>query len=101
MFLKKLFEKNKNEWPFEDAPNTRAFTFKSIVNKTKPILYVSRDSEGDWQFMDGGTPDMTDATIVALSEIVEVDPSVKELSNLKSGMKAARSTIQDKWKIYK
>lgn len=42
------------KFPFSDAPNTACFTCCHVLEENKPILYVSHDEDGYWQFLCGG-----------------------------------------------
>ena len=91
-----------DEWPFREEKNTAVFTSKSIVIHGIPILEVYHDEDdGSWQFHDGNLVENKDAMIVALHEIVDIDQSVKELSNLPLGWKAERKNKNEPWKISK
>ena len=39
------------KFPFSDAPNTACFTCCHVLEENKPILYVSYDEDGYWQFL--------------------------------------------------
>ena len=59
----------------------------------------SHDNDGDWQFLCGGKHSPADARIVSLSEIITLDKSVVELSDLECG---AYAEIKDnQWIVYK
>jgi hypothetical protein len=62
------------------------------MDKRAPILVVLHDEEdGSWQFLTG--EDLTDKKnwlLVALSEVVAVDPTVKDLTDLPLGYSARR-----------
>ena len=42
---------NNSEFPFKDAQNTACFTCCHVLEENKPILYVSHDQDGFWQFL--------------------------------------------------
>ena len=92
----KLFDK---KYSFKDSPNTRCFTCCHILDENKPILYVSHDEDGEWQFLCGKKHVLEEARIVALSEIISRQKNVIDLSNLKYGEYA--ETQNGKWIIYK
>jgi hypothetical protein len=86
-------------WPFADPPNVTTITLRSIVAGDRPILYVSHDEDdGCWQFLDGGeSPDVRDAMVILLKEIVAHDASVVELADLPLGWCAERSDPTQPW----
>lgn len=85
-------------WPFPDPPNVASITVRDIVNGTKPILLVCHDSEdGSWQFLTGGQVETADAMVVALKEIVDLDPTLLDLADLPLGWQASRESQQSAW----
>ncbi len=87
-----------NDWPFRDSENTAVFTTRHVVDDGAPILRVSHDADdGSWQFHTGGTPSAKDARILALREVVELDPSVARLADLPPGWVAVRSGVGAAW----
>ena len=78
----KLF---KRKFPFFDAPNTMCFTCCHVLNENKPILYVSHDKDGCWQFLCGRNHTEDEARIVSLAEMLEIDKSVAKFAGLKRG----------------
>jgi len=85
-------------WPFSDPPNVASITVREIVQRTKPILLVCHDSDdGSWQFLTGGPVDMADAMVVALKEIVDLDPSLAALADLPLGWQASRENLHSAW----
>src|SRR5215467_9919599 len=90
------------EWPFEDNPETPVITTKQVSSGKYPILYVSRELDEDgaitWQCLCLVVPfDMVDAQLVRLDTIVDLDPSLIELSDLQVGEDASRESPQDEW----
>ncbi|MEM6551643.1 MAG: hypothetical protein AAF750_05905 [Planctomycetota bacterium] len=85
-------------WPFDQPPNGVTLTVRSILEGKAPILWVSHDAEDyGWQFLDGGPADMSRAAVVALQAIVELDPTVLEVSDLPPGWTATRETAESDW----
>jgi len=65
-----------------------------------PILHVSHNSDdGAWQFLGWETPKVEDGIIVCFEHIVEKDPSVVELADLRLGWHAWRESLNDAWVI--
>ena len=73
--------KNK-KFPFSDAPNTACFTCCHVLEENKPILYVSHDEDGYWQFLCGGNHKEEDARVVSFTS--------------KSSLKLRRSMWKDR-----
>lgn len=87
----------ETEWPFREPKNTAVFTTKQVVEDDLSVLYVSHDSDGDWQFLCGTTNDPDDARVVGLGEIVAAFPSLQDLADLPMGWSAERDSDTDDW----
>lgn len=74
------------------------FTTKYIIENNSSVVYVVHDHDGDWQFL-GREEDINekDGRIIALGEMINIDPSIKDILWLPSGMEARRSAIGDEW----
>jgi hypothetical protein len=88
------------EWPFEDDPRVAVFTTTHVVHTGKPILSVSHDADdGSWQFHSGDLVSTKDMMLLALEEILEIDPSIASLANLPLGYCAKRRNPGSAWRI--
>lgn len=89
------------KWRFEDAPNTMCFTTIDVLKKKSKIIRVLRDIEANWQFHDSRSCNSLvaddEVKIVALSEMLELDPTLEELWKLPIGWAATRNKIGDDW----
>lgn len=92
-----------DDWPFSDPKNVAVFTVADILERRAPILLVSHEEEdGGWQFLTGDDlPPQEHWKLVGLSEIVSLDPSVKELADLPLGYSASRASSTDTWQRWK
>lgn len=90
-----LFRKHK----FKESKKQTVFTCLHIIEEHKPILYVTHDIEGGWQFLCGENHTTADGRIVALQEIIKLDPAVCKTSNLKRGQIAVRESKEKEWKL--
>ena len=87
------------DWPFEDPKNLAVITVRQIVHQGEPILHVTHDREdGSWQFLGSDTPREDDAAVIALAEVVSIDPSVAQLADLPLGWHAWRNSIDEQWR---
>ena len=76
-------------------------TTNRVIEDDYPILVVSHDDDGDWQFMCGTTDETADGRIVALHEIVNSHPSVVELADLPLGWQAVRDAPDEPWRRHR
>ena len=86
-------------WLFQDPPNVAVFTSWRILRGESWIHYVSHDeADGAWQFhpYTGPTPE-SEAALVALKTIVQLDSSIAVLSDLPEGWCAWRDTPDGEW----
>jgi hypothetical protein len=88
----------RHNWAFTDPKNLAVITLRQILDRERPILYVSHDADDKgWQFLTGDTLTPDDARVVGLGTIAKLDPSVFELADLPLGWKAWRLTVNDPW----
>jgi len=93
---------NNNKYLFKDDENTACFSCNHILDEKKPILYVSHDSEGDWQFLCGESGHKEEnAKIISLKSATELDQSLNDLFEMPKGVGAERKAKDDKWKPFK
>ena len=82
--------------------STIVITTKEIINKTKKVALVFHDEEdGIWEFLDGEDVSEDKAAIISISEMGEIDPSIKELLELPRGFGAIRNDENETWKWFK
>jgi len=95
-------KKLAREWPFADERRVAVFTTTHVVRAGKPILYVSHDADdGSWQFHSGDQVSPKDMMLLALEEILEIDPSIASLATLPLGHCATRKGPRSAWRIQK
>jgi len=75
------------------------FTTTQVIREGRPVLYVSHDlDDGAWQFhTDDESVSVKDAMVVALSEMIEIDPSLTDLHDLPIGWIARRIASGIEW----
>ena len=84
-------------WPFEDAENTAAFCCEHVFSSESPILYVTHDHDGDWQFLCGGVHPDDKPRLVCLGCMVEKDATLWVLADMPIGWGADRSSKDAIW----
>ncbi len=81
--------------------NIYVFTTRYVMKEQSPIVRVLHDEDGDWQFLgDEGNLTESDAVVISLGEIIELDNSLKEIINLPIGKQALRNDRGESWYIY-
>lgn len=69
-------------FPFRDSPNTVTIACAHIIENQAPILHVTHDEDGMWQFLCGHSHDMSEARVVSLQEVYALDPSIAQLADM-------------------
>ena len=87
----------KTSWPFDEAKNTSVFTTCRVIEDGYPVLLVTHDEDGDWQFLCNTTSDSENARLVGLQYVADNDPSVCELADLPMGWRASRDGPDQPW----
>jgi hypothetical protein len=86
----------------ENSTDIAVFTTKFVLEDNKTITYVTHDIEdGAWQFFSEDEFENFEsvAKIVGLKEIMDKDPTLKELADMEPGHTATRKFKGDKWTI--
>lgn len=94
--------KGNDIFPFSDALNTAVFICSHILDGKEKILFVSHDADdGAWQFLCGKEHNESDARIVSLKYVLDLDPTIVKLKDLPLGYCAERKSKNDKWVLVK
>lgn len=99
-----LFKPSKKiDFKFKESEKTLCFTCNHVINRERPILYVTHDADdGTWQFMCGKNDhDSTNVKMVSLLNIITIDSTVNDLYEMPVGYGAEREAATDKWKPFK
>jgi hypothetical protein len=88
---------------FRENLDTAVFTTKYVLEKHSLITHVYHyDEDGAWQFSGlEEIDDDHDFRIVSLEEIIKLDNSILEVSDLPIGYEAYRNEIGLPWEIIK
>lgn len=86
-------------WKFAEPPNVATFASRKIVFGGDWIYYVCHHiDDGAWEFQPhSGMCTEAEMAVVALKTIIEIDPSVEELSDLPYGWCAWRENKNAPW----
>ena len=94
-FKQPLLDRDK-DFKFREERNVAVFTTRQVLEGL-PILRVSHETDGDWQFLCDTTTDLADVKVVCLEELVKLDLTLNELYELNYGWSAWRNTAADDW----
>jgi hypothetical protein len=72
------------------------FTTNRVLQRS-PILLVSYDEDGDWQFLCGTTNKLGDGALVGLREILARDVALSQVADLPEGRTAQRPMGEAEW----
>ena len=64
------------------------------------MIVFHDEEDGAWQFLDNGKICKEDAMIISLKEMIEIDPSIQQLAEMKTGYFAVRENTDSEWEIY-
>ncbi len=93
---------NETEFKFSDSKNKAVFTCSHVTDEKSPILYVSHDSDGDWQFLCGQNDHTEEnAKIISLKDAVELDITLNDLFEMPISVGAERKGIGEKWNSFR
>ena len=84
-------------WPFHEGKNRLVATTRPVVERRQPVVLVTHDQQGDWQFLCGTTDRTEDQRKVGLETVVVSSPSVLELADLAVGWQAVRESPDRPW----
>jgi hypothetical protein len=83
---------------WSDPLDPAVITTASVTSKAKPVLLVIReDGHGGWQFMDGGDVTGFKPQVILKDEILKLDPTLKEVTDLPVDWEARRSSASSPW----
>ena len=89
-------------WPWDQPPNAGAITCRAVLAGA-PILHVSHDGDDHgWQFLDGrdhgDDQDTSEARIIGMRHVLELDPGLRAVTDLPPGWIAWRESAAHPWK---
>ena len=84
----------------DESDNKPVITTRYVLDANSQITYVVYDEDGDWQFFSDEDITESDACVVSVKQILELDDSLNEL-DLKPGQAAERSDADAPWQTIK
>lgn len=91
-----LLDRNAG-FKFAEPRNLGVITTRQWLEQKKPILQVTHDEDGDWQFLTGDQQGPEDGRLVALEQLTLADPTLNEVFGLDYGESATRNAIGGAW----
>lgn len=85
------------EWPFQSAVDTLTFCTAKVAHEGFPVLHVSHDHNGDWQFLDATTDVPGECVLLCFGCVYENDRSLADISDLPHGWSAYREETGSDW----
>jgi hypothetical protein len=83
-------------WPFDESKDITSFCCEHVFGGV-PILYVTHDHDGDWQFLCGQTHQDSLPRLVCIGCMLERDPTLWTLADMPAGWGADRQNLNDSW----
>lgn len=77
--------------------NRPVFTTKFVTEGQSEIIYAVHDKDGDWQLFSKEDASEQDARVVLMEEILNIDPTIKEILWMPEGTEAWREGIGEEW----
>ena len=85
-------------WPFEDPQNFAVFVTREVLRRDEPILLVTHgEGEDSWSFIGSSDGTLENGLVISLEESVAIDPTVRQLADLRTGWQARRSSANAAW----
>ena len=94
-FSQPLLDRNMDFKFYEDRA-LGVYTSQSVLDGA-PVLRVTHDADGDWQFLSGNPVESGEGRLVCLEELVKVDPSLNKVFWLQYGQSAQRESREHKF----
>lgn len=89
------------DWPFSDEVDTATYCTAKVARLGFPVLRVTHEEDGDWQFLDATTEDPGECVLLCLGCVLESDPSLAQIGDLPRGWSACRSEVGADWDCWK
>jgi hypothetical protein len=86
-----------NDFPFDETPTLGVFITRPVWDGGLPILLVTHEQDGDWQFLCGTTEAEDDVFLIHLAHVVDRYPEVREVADLPAGWYARREGRDEPW----
>ena len=85
------------DWPFASPVNSVSICTAKVARDGFPILQVSHDWEGDWQFLDATTDEPEEPMVVCMGCVFDRDQTLAQIAELPVGWSAWRNAVGAAW----
>lgn len=93
-----IVECSENMMTFTRANNIEVITSKYVIKDRQPVLYVRHSMGGEWQFHCGNEDySAKNIMLVSLSNLLECDKTLDDISDLPLNCSATRDFVGDEW----
>jgi hypothetical protein len=77
---------------------TKSYVCIHVFDRIRPVLYVTRPN-GDWCALCGGDhpDDASSFRVVGIGHVIDYDPSVAEVLDLRPNQEAEREAVGEPW----
>ena len=82
-----------------ETENMAVIACRHVVQGVRPILRVTHDKDGMWQFLCGDVHEEADARVIALGEAAALDKGVRRIAWLPKGCCAQRQSQRGLWLV--
>jgi hypothetical protein len=86
---------------FKENLDTAVFTTRFVLEEKSPILVAYHFEDGSWQFS-GKEDNLNDEDfkIISLGEIIEIDKTLLQISDMPLNSEARRLSSVSEWRIF-
>lgn len=88
-------------FPFQESPDTCVLTCRHMLDEHAPVLRITHDQDGIWQFLCGKSHETADARVLSLMELWRMAPSAGRVAGLPCGCTAERKHRLARWRQYR
>jgi hypothetical protein len=91
VFVRPNAKRQNPLWPFAEPHSRHVLTTIQVVTGKEPVRTAARfEDDGMWQFICDTTNDAEDLVIATLGWVIDRDPSLSKLADLRPGWQATR-----------
>lgn len=103
LLLSKMINRLFRGKKFKESPVTEVYSTTYVIDEGSPILLVSHELDGAWQFMSGHPINDYSkiARVVKLQQVIKLDKTVLKVADLPLGYAASRNSPHENWVIAK